>query len=142
MYEINNKSGTRSNTAQRVLAVIVALASTIFALLVFRTQLRVGFDPIGAIFGTGATTIAILCWWFALRGHIVESRYQMRFAIRGGLILGGIGFIAGFFGPIILQPSANQGPLLGIFVTGPLGFTLGTVIGWIYARISGLHRSQ
>ena len=65
---------------------------------------------------------------------IAESRAQMRLALIGGLVLGGIGFAAGFFGPIILTPSANQGPLLGIFVTGPLGFVLGTVIGWLYAR--------
>jgi hypothetical protein len=43
-------------------------------------------------------------------------------------ILGGIGFIAGFFGPIYFTPEANQGPLLGIFITGPLGFVLG--LGW------------
>lgn len=141
MSEKNNTSRIRSNTAQRILAGIVALASTTFALLVFRTQLRLGFDPLGAIMGTSTATIAILCWWFALRGHIVESRDQMRYVIRGGVILGVIGFAAGFFGPIILQPSANQGPLLGIFITGPLGFTLGTVIGWIYARISGLRRT-
>jgi hypothetical protein len=43
-------------------------------------------------------------------------------------VLGGIGFVAGFFGPILLTPEANQGPLLGIFITGPLGFVLG--LGW------------
>ena len=43
-------------------------------------------------------------------------------------VLGGIGFIAGFFGPILLTPEANQGPLLGIFITGPLGFVFG--LGW------------
>ena len=40
--------------------------------------------------------------------------------VTGAGILGGIGFAAGFFGPIILNPEANQGPLLGIFITGPL----------------------
>jgi hypothetical protein len=142
MNEINNTSGARSNTAQRILTGIVALAITIFALLVFRTQLQLGYDPIGAIFGTGAAMVAILCWWFALRGHIVESRDRMQFTVRGGLILGGIGFVAGFIGPIILQPGANQGPLLGIFFTGPLGFTLGAAIGWIYGRIYSLRKSK
>jgi len=50
----------------------------------------------------------------------------------------GIGFIcfaAGFFGPIVLAPDANQGPLLGIFITGPLGFVAGSVFGiWKEAR--------
>jgi hypothetical protein len=53
-------------------------------------------------------------------------------ALLGGLILGAIGFAAGFFGPIIFAPQANQGPLLGIFITGPLGFVLGLILGAIY----------
>jgi hypothetical protein len=131
-------NGTR---VQRILAGIVAVPLTAFALMVLFTQVRFGFDPMGAIFGLGAATVAVICWWFALRGHIAESRLRMRFAVTGGLILGGIGFAAGFFGPIILTPEANQGPLLGIFVTGPLGFVLGTGIGWLYARVRGLDRA-
>jgi hypothetical protein len=50
-------------------------------------------------------------------------------ALRPALIAGGIGFAAGFFGPILLTPEANQGPLLGIFITGPLGFLFGLVYG-------------
>jgi hypothetical protein len=55
----------------------------------------------------------------------------------GALVLGGIGFTAGFFGPMFLAPEANQGPLLGIFITGPLGFVLGAVAGavrWFVRR--------
>lgn len=52
----------------------------------------------------------------------------------GAALLGGVGFIGGFFGPMILALDANQGPLLGIFITGPLGFILGgiggAVVGW------------
>jgi hypothetical protein len=36
-------------------------------------------------------------------------------------------------GPILVTPSANQGPLLGIFFTGPLGLVLGFVWGLIRA---------
>jgi hypothetical protein len=53
----------------------------------------------------------------------------LKYAGLGGLIVGGIGFVGGFFGPIIFMPEANQGPLLGIFITGPAGFVLGLVIG-------------
>ncbi len=49
----------------------------------------------------------------------------------GALALGGLGFAAGFFGPMFLAPEANQGPLLGIFITGPLGAVLGALAGWI-----------
>jgi len=134
MNETSITPGSDSYAAQRILAGIVALPLTAFVLSVARDQVRGGFDPLGAIFGSVAAVVAIICWWFALRGHIAESRLRMRFAVIGGLALGVLGFSAGFFGPIILTPSANQGPLLGILVTGPLGFVLGTVIGWLYAR--------
>lgn len=48
----------------------------------------------------------------------------------GALVLGGLGFALGFFGPMIVAPEANQGPLLGIFITGPGGAALGAVAGW------------
>jgi hypothetical protein len=50
----------------------------------------------------------------------------------GAVVLGAIEFCAGFFGPIIFTPEANQGPLLGIFITGPLGFLFGAVGGFLY----------
>lgn len=54
------------------------------------------------------------------------------YALIGALGLGAVSFCAGFFGPIIFAPEANQGPLLGIFITGPLGFLLGAVGDFIY----------
>ena len=50
----------------------------------------------------------------------------------GGVIAGPFGFIVGFFGPIIITPGANQGPLLGILFTGPISFVLGLIGGGIY----------
>jgi len=49
----------------------------------------------------------------------------------GAVGLGMMGFSLGFFGPIIFAPEANQGPLLGIFITGPLGFVIGGLGGFI-----------
>ena len=43
-------------------------------------------------------------------------------------ITGGVAFVARYIGPILFSDS-NLGPLLGIFVTGPLGFLLGILIG-------------
>lgn len=42
--------------------------------------------------------------------------------------IGVVSFAAGFFGPIFLSTS-NLGPLLGIFVTGPLGVLAGALVG-------------
>jgi hypothetical protein len=49
-------------------------------------------------------------------------------AILWAAVMGGTGFAAGFLGPLVLTPEANQGPLLGIFITGPLGVLLGLVL--------------
>ena len=49
------------------------------------------------------------------------------------LFLGGGGFLAGFLGPIIFVPEANQGPLVGIFISGPLGAAIG-IIAYIFSK--------
>ena len=53
----------------------------------------------------------------------------------GGFIGGALGFILGFFGPLILHVGGNQGPLAGIFITGPLGFILGLIGGGVYWKV-------
>lgn len=45
-------------------------------------------------------------------------------------VIGLIAFLAGFIGPMVFTPGANQGPMLGIFLTGPLGFIAGLFVGW------------
>lgn len=55
-------------------------------------------------------------------------------AVMAGLsaaILGGLGFVAGFVGPMILAPQANQGPMLGLLhddLVRALGVANGTVL--------------
>ncbi len=44
------------------------------------------------------------------------------------MVIGAISFVAGFAGPLSFS-SSNLGPLLGIFVTGPLGFLVGGLVG-------------
>ena len=65
-------------------------------------------------------------------GAFGERRRQAaRRAMGPALVVGGIGFAAGFFGPMLFRPEANQGPLLGIFITGPAGFFVGLAYGVI-----------
>jgi hypothetical protein len=54
--------------------------------------------------------------------------------VAGAIGLGSITFCLGFFGPLLLSPSANQGPLLGLLITGPLGIVVGGIVGAIYWR--------
>jgi hypothetical protein len=72
---------------------------------------------------------ACLCIWLVL---VYFSATTISKILKIGLITGGISLVLGYVGPILLRPDANQGPLLGIFVTGPLGFIVGLVAGVIY----------
>ena len=77
--------------------------------------------------------LAAFCWWFALTSGSVASRSAMLASWKGGLWVGGLGLALGFVGPLLLGPDASLGPLLGILVTGPLGFVIG-VLGTLVIR--------
>lgn len=58
-----------------------------------------------------------------------------RRALRWALVLGAVGFAAGFFGPMVLAPESNIGPIIGILFTGPGGFVAGLVLGAIVGML-------
>ena len=58
------------------------------------------------------------------------------------VILGVAGFVAGFLGPIIFVPEANQGPLVGIFISGPAGFALGAILWALCSLFKPAARTQ
>lgn len=68
-----------------------------------------------------------------------EGRSRGERVAVGALLLGGIGFILGFYGPMVLDPGANQGPLLGILYTGPAGVLVGAAGGWLWHRVATKH---
>jgi hypothetical protein len=72
-------------------------------------------------------TMGLLCWWAALGGHRPASRARIGASWRAGWLVGAAGLALGFIGPLVLTPKANLGPLLGILLTGPLGFVLGAL---------------
>lgn len=78
-------------------------------------------------------TMGVLCWWFTLRGHQPASQSGIRSSWRTGWIVGGIGLALGYVGPLVITPKATLGPLLGILVTGPLGFVLGALGAAVYS---------
>ena len=66
----------------------------------------------------------------AVMGAFIAGRPVVaRWCIGTALVVGGIAFLAGFAGPILLDPKSPRGPLLGILCTGPLGFVLGAIVG-------------
>ena len=72
-------------------------------------------------------TMSALCWWSTLLGHQPTSRAHIQASWRGGWMVGAVGFAIGFVGPLVITPKASLGPLLGILLTGPLGFVVGAV---------------
>jgi hypothetical protein len=74
-------------------------------------------------------TMGLLCWASALADGLGDSRLRIRSSWRIGWLIGGVGLVLGFAGPLVLSPKASLGPLLGILLTGPLGFVLGALIG-------------
>lgn len=50
------------------------------------------------------------------------------------MLIGAAAFAAGFFGPLMFDPEANQGPLVGILITGPLGLMLSLLL-WAVSAI-------
>jgi hypothetical protein len=74
-------------------------------------------------------TMGLLCWWSALDGHHPDTRARIRRSWRAGRLVGGIGLALGFLGPLVVTPKASLGPLLGLLLTGPVGFVLGALVG-------------
>jgi hypothetical protein len=81
----------------------------------------------GAAFLTGAA-VAGQTW----RGMSAETPGVLGTTMVWAGIAGAVGFCGGFFGPMLFAPQANQGPLLGLFITGPLGFAAGAIGGLIH----------
>ena len=67
-----------------------------------------------------------------LHDGILAALGLISYIVLGAVVIGGFGFVAGFLGPMIFDPGASQGPLLGILFTGPLGLVIGAVGGAIY----------
>jgi hypothetical protein len=81
--------------------------------------------------------VATLLW--KILGRISNTFFA--YIIAGGMVMGLLCFSLGFFGPLLLSPSSNQGPLLAIFLTGPLGVVGGFFVGGYYWKRRGNRKS-
>ena len=78
-------------------------------------------------------TVAVLVVMFGVASIVLYTsgaarRDSFQRTILWGVGLAIVGFVSGFVGPALFSESP-QGPLLGIFITGPGGAALGCVIG-------------
>ena len=116
-------------SAIAALATLVCVSLFPFSIILQGTQL-LWIRILGSLLCVAAVTRYVWQHSASLSQGLASS------VVMGALVTGGIGFTAGFFGPMILAPGANQGPLLGFF-TGPLGVLAGAVGGGIYWRARG-----
>lgn len=121
----------------RVLAAAIAAAGT-FVFVLFVRLLLSPILPSGQPWWL-PLVVALLCAgavagyvWRQTASASATSQGLVISVLLGAATIGGVGFAAGFFGPMIFAFGGNQGPLLGIFVTGPLGVLAGAVGGAIY----------
>ena len=83
-----------------------------------------------------ATAISLVCAtfaaWFTWK-LVAGERISTLVAVTGGaLILGGLFFTLGFLGPMVISKDTNQGPMIGLFIAGPLGVIMGAIGGYVY----------
>jgi hypothetical protein len=121
-------------------------ARIVVSVLAYFVANQLGFWMLGASAGGQAFVASAIAIPIGLAGAVAAWRLPVwtgratlqpstvAAVSQGALIVGAIGFVGGFFGPIIFAPEANQGPLLGIFITGPLGALLGAIGGFVYER--------
>jgi hypothetical protein len=120
-----------SPTVRRVLAVL-AFFGTFFVVWMLMLFLPLGEQVwIGSVVALAAAAYVSRTVW---NGTAEGSGSVAVMAGLGAAILGGLGFVAGFFGPMIFAPEANQGPMLGLFITGPAGVVIGAIAGAVYAK--------
>ena len=116
------------NRPARMLFSIIATVATFFFIMLFYL---ICFDQPSLARLVVALIISAVLARYSWLGGASAPIGLIRSVGFGALVTGAICFAAGFFGPIILTPDANQGPLLGIFITGPLGVLVGGVGGAI-----------
>ncbi len=126
----------------------LSLVGAFFALQAVALGVTLGAGA--PLMGVGAaivpTLVAVAAFWGARRlgalpGASPPWLRSLRMIVGTALVLGVVGFVLGFFGPMLLAPQANQGPMLGIFITGPVGFLAGLVIGIVRMRAATLPAS-
>jgi hypothetical protein len=125
-----------NSTLRIILLVIVAVSSYYFTFWVPFSLIEI--SDLNWIRNIVSVIVAIGVGWFVWSAtRTKSSKGFLSSVLLGAAIVGGIGFLGGFFGPIIFTPHSNQGPLLGLFITGPLGFVVGAAGGFVYWIIRG-----
>ncbi|RAI90028.1 hypothetical protein [Algoriphagus yeomjeoni] len=125
----------------RILSAFVTFVAVFyFTFWIFGAIVSIFFDSDPPKWAMVISSIASFITAGYLAYHVWKKKENKKpsqgsYILAGALGVGVAGFILGFFGPLILTPEANQGPLLGILITGPAGIAIGAIGGSIYWEI-------
>ena len=117
----------------RILKPIVSFLMFFVVLFFIATILIIATELSEWISVSLALFSALLAGWYAWKLVAGEKVGVGVSVICGALLLGGLGFVIGFLGPMIVAKDTSQGPLVGVFIAAPLGLILGAVGGYIIA---------
>ncbi|MEX2352684.1 MAG: multidrug ABC transporter permease [Gammaproteobacteria bacterium] len=117
---------------KRLVRPALTLAASFFAYMLIAIFLPLFTDVRYSTATWVSVPVALFAGWYTWYSQQGEKKGVITAVVSGAVVVGSIAFAAGFFGPMIFAPGANQGPLLGIFITGPLGLIVGAVGGLIY----------
>ena len=118
----------------RIISGLAGLPAIVLTVFFSRGIVNQGVNLLTLAWAACPGMAAGLLIWFALRGDSEHEVKMIQSGWKWGVIVGVVGFILGFIivpvvASFITGRDQPQGPLLGIFVTGPLGFPIGVVIG-------------
>lgn len=133
-----------SMNSMKIISRVIALLVVVPATYYFVYWLPCSLLPLGDqlwIANVISLACAIAAGWFVWIKTASFNSNAFSTILLGAVLVGGIGFIGGFLGPMIFAPGANQGPLLGIFITGPAGFVVGGIIGFVYWIINDRNKA-
>jgi len=114
----------------RILAGVVGLLLAFDAYLTIRTN---AWLPVTIALGAAEATAALMVFWFAALGHVPGERAMFTRVLLVGVTIGAVAFVAGLVGALLYAPG-NQSPLVGIFMTGPIGFAAGCAAAFVWTR--------
>lgn len=114
-----------------LLRLVAVIAAVIIVLPVVRFYLSFSLHNVP---GEARTVVHLLSVigvvWFLWVNLTLEYHGALSRTILGALLLGSLGFWYGF----VPEPNTSAQPLVGFFLTGPLGFLLGGIAGFLYWR--------
>jgi hypothetical protein len=91
-------------------------------------------DVLGAVFPSPDDPFRIVLL-VRSAGRSLEESGRHTATWRGGWLVGVVCFALGYVGPLVITPKSNLGPLLGILLTGPLGFVAGALGTIVYRKL-------